>query len=152
MNTLERRAVVDEQPSLKKRLARAIALSVKPLVEHLLMPLLQWISRTCLDQTPSPVSPARYVEPEKALNLFTFEAAHQDQRELARDNPVFFQSLLNAAMENARTETSWLMMFGSLIGRYSPEEAMSRVIANAVLLGMSLEKRLGVISGAGKLI
>lgn len=84
---------------------------------------------------------AEYVEPLAAINravlLAAWDATCQDPQHQAR---------LNACLEGLRgtkvVEASTVMV-GSLVGAgYPPEEALARLLANAVALGIVVEKRL----------
>jgi hypothetical protein len=108
--------------------------------QRVMVPVMRW----CVVGSPileigKPVA-GEYVEGPTNINVAVFLAAKADC--LAASD----QSVLNACLESMWHEQlggAMLQLCGSLIGNgYSQEEAIYRVLANAVYLGMHLERRL----------
>jgi hypothetical protein len=109
--------------------------------QRVMMPVMRW----CIVGQPileigKPVA-GEYVEGPANINVAVFLAAKADCL-AASDH----QSVLNACLESVRHEQlggAMLQLYGALIGNgYPQEEAIYRVLANAVYLGMHLERRL----------
>jgi hypothetical protein len=88
-----------------------------------------------------------YTQPDGRINLYTISAAFDD---CEREDPERMQSTLNALLEVTRSETvgtRWVQFMGSLVASgHDPQEAMFRMLANVLRVGMMLERRLGSTS------
>jgi hypothetical protein len=94
----------------------------------------------------SPVRVPEYVEADPRINCAVVFAALDDTRKAAAERPDHLQAELNACLECIRHPNignTFVVMLGSLQVRYDPYEAMWRVLANVLQLGMRIQTRLG---------
>ena len=117
--------------------------------ERFFIPLAQWCAKKLIDPTPAPqVVAGAYVEADQRITPLILMAALDDHAKFLESRPADCQSVLNACMESMRTESLrgvFLGMLGELSATYPLEESLTRVLANAVFLGMHLEKRVQVL-------
>lgn len=107
------------------------------------LPLMKWVAKTQfqpVERTP----PGAYVEAAGPITPLVVMAAQAETLEASQACPIAFQAELNACMEAIRADSlkgGMITMFGSLIGAgYPPDEALVRVCANFLQLGMYLER------------
>ena len=130
-----------------KLIATVVIRTIALIQKYLIMPVGQWCARRINPEIAAIVG-TPYVEADGRVNPLVVMSALEDHKQWLADSPEDCQSVLNACMESLRAEslhTTFVGMLGELTARYSLEEAMIRVLANAVLLGMLIEKRAGVI-------
>jgi len=123
---------------VKRWIARRLIVACKALN----VVLISWAGRQLLADNPAPTPEFHeYVPGDGRITPLVINAAWHDS-EGSRDR----QSTLNACMESLR-QCETIMgaskaMLGELSVRYGVEEAFVRVIANHVLLGIHLGRRL----------
>jgi len=109
------------------------------------IPLLRWAWRDLNLPSTLIECPGEYVQPSSVTPVLVL-AAHEDRIGFHQGNAETFQSELNGCMEGARAGKiggAMLSMLGGMVASgYDQEEAFIRVIANAMHLGMFMERRL----------
>jgi hypothetical protein len=123
-----------------------ISLAGKPLTL-----LLRWVARhqgygAVPASQPVTGEHGEYVAANELINPMVLMSAQADMLKWKESDPQTFQSNLNACMETLESEptrTRLMVFVGHLIanGR-KPEDAMIRSMANILLLGIVLERRL----------
>lgn len=85
-----------------------------------------------------------YTQASVTLNPLTLQRALDDIKEGWQFNAETLQAELNGCMEGLRPKMSQQFqgMMGSLVGTYPPAECFTRVLANAVQLGMYVQRRI----------
>ena len=88
-----------------------------------------------------------YVPSSEFINPILLKAAFDDQVEGFKSNPENCQADLNACLESlrgaAQVPEALVEMLGTLAASgYPVQEALLRVLANAVYLGINIQKRL----------
>jgi hypothetical protein len=109
--------------------------------QRVIIPVMRWcVAGRPILELGKPVA-GEYVEGSASINVAVLLAAKAD---CCTDTD--YQAVLNACLESMRHEQlggAMLQLCGALIGNgYPQEEAIYRVLANAVFLGMHLERRL----------
>ena len=125
---------------------RVVVQIVNAVNMNVTLPIMRWAGSEILT-APTKNEPQNYVESDSSINASVLMAAFQDHIDMMRDDPTNCQAMLNGCMEAYRSSEqisrAALMMFASLIGNgYPPDEAMIRVQANSLMLGILLERRL----------
>jgi hypothetical protein len=111
------------------------------------MPVGKWAADDTLDMPLDPNPHGAYVTPVSYINQHVLLAAVDDHRAQLEQDPENCQAVLNACLESVRCDQflgSSFRMFATLAasGQYEPTEALARVLANVLMTGMLLEKRL----------
>jgi hypothetical protein len=120
---------------------------------RIFVPLLRWSTKDLLMPAEAAAEAKReYVQPAPEINPLLMLAALEDHRQQLEAEPENCQAILNACLASLRTESiknMMVRMMGALVAKgYDPEEAMLRVLANAVMLGINMKTRLDSTSAA----
>lgn len=141
---------------MKNRTRICVARFFSFLSLRVLIPLIRWIGRDlpAVQNARAGMAEAQatgganFVAPlDDHINPLVLMAAFQDYVSLHTDNPEVGQGTLNACMNALRGSDqicgAAVSMLGSLIAAgYHPNEAILRVQANALMLGILLERRI----------
>jgi hypothetical protein len=117
-------------------------------------PVMRWCALGAQNgEARSAVLPgSEYIEPSSLINPLVILAALEDQHKQVENDPVNEQARLNACLSSLRSErinSHFLGFYLSLIQQgYPPDEAILRLLANALNLGMAVQARLGVTSAS----
>jgi hypothetical protein len=133
-----------ESLSISRRIAIKLLMW---LANGVLLPTLQWVAHGFLTPAQKTESPApAYTEPMGIINPLVLMAARGDMFAFLAEHPEAAQAELNACMEALRADSirsPLLTMMGMLVGQgYPPDEAMVRMCANVLCLGLYLERRI----------
>lgn len=132
------------------RTLKSIVIKLVTIVHtNIMNPVCVWASDGMLDVPTSsnPVETGSYVESVDYINFTLLMAAVEDHRTQLEQDPENCQAVLNACLEAVRHEkflnpAMQMMASLSMNGTYTPAEAIARVLANVLLTGMNMEKRL----------
>jgi hypothetical protein len=110
---------------------------------RVIVPLARWATR---DKLPSLVTEGipQYVDPDPRLNPLVLAQVLNDLEAGWVKTPEVLQAELNGCMELMKSETAnrFLALVMGLLTQYPPAESYVRMMANALQLGMYLERRL----------
>lgn len=129
---------------MKTRLARFVAGEIRAACEVSLIPLMRWCAKILAptELVGAVANQGPYVSPEQSpINVYLLNAAR-----MAQQKDPELQANLNAGMEimrNTEIGGGLVTMFGALITKYQPDEAMYRVCSNALCLGWYARGLLG---------
>lgn len=136
-------------PTKKLGVVRQLALNVLSFVmTRGLLPVIRWIGKNTFAVPPpgAPGEPAEYIQPAARINPIVLTRARDDMAVEFAADPEGQQAELNACLESIRSEQikgGLLRMFGSLVAaEMPPDEAIMRVCANFLLMGVFLERRI----------
>lgn len=125
--------------------------SIRMLNQYVIVHILKWSTGELLNtpkENKNPVETGPYVESVDYINVTLLMAAVSDHKQQLEQDSANCQAVLNACLEAVRHDQfiiPAMQMFGSLAtGKYQndPCEAMARVLANVLMTGMLMEKRL----------
>ena len=132
-----------------KSFLRWSIIPLKWLMQVTLLPYMGYVARECLDvaDLPSEARAKPYESPQGPVNPLLLMRAVSDRSEFLKADPERAQAELNSCMEAIMAcdslQSAGLMMFVSMIGDgRQPDDAMTRVMANYLELGMYVERRL----------
>ena len=123
---------------------RRLALMVCGFVNRwFIIPVASWASRGMFGDAGVQGIP-EYIEPSPKLNSLVLARVFNDLEEGWAKSPEVLQGELNGCMSLMRSEVSirFMKMSAGLIQNYPPDEVFVRMMANALQLGMYLERRL----------
>lgn len=133
--------------TLFEKFLRWTVIPLKWIMQVSLLPYMGYVARKCLDMPGANTAPRPYEPPQGPMNSLLLMLAATDRGELLQADPEKAQGQLNACMESIQhceeLRNAGMMMFASLLGNgLQPEDAMTRVMANWLELGMYVERRL----------
>lgn len=127
-----------------RRLVSRIMLPISKFwLNSVILPVAKWCAGDSL-KSRLPEGPSDYTDPTPTLNPPMIQRALDDIAAGWNKSPGVLQAELNGCMEGLRPKAAadFQGMMGGLITKYPVDEAFLRMLANAVHLGMYVERRI----------